>query len=52
MTEREPELPADMRPRDAPEEPLEQDRESEVDQIEEVVHEARPADPRIAEPPG
>jgi hypothetical protein len=51
MTEREPELPADMRPGDAPEEPLEQDRDSEVEQIEEAVHEARPADPRIAEPP-
>jgi hypothetical protein len=51
MTEREPELPSDMRPGDAPDEPLEQDQESEADQIEEAVTEARPADPRIAEPP-
>jgi hypothetical protein len=45
------ELPADWRPGDAPEEPLEQDKTSEADQIEEAVTEARPADPRIAEPP-
>jgi hypothetical protein len=45
------ELREDLRPGDAAEEPLEQDRESEVDQIEEAAHEARPADPRIAEPP-
>jgi hypothetical protein len=51
MSDQEEELRQDMRPGDPAEEPLEQDRDSEVDQVEEVVHEARPADPRIAEPP-
>jgi hypothetical protein len=51
MSDQEEELREDMRPGDPAEEPLEQDRGSEVEQIEEVVHEARPADPRIAEPP-
>jgi hypothetical protein len=52
MSDQEEELRQDMRPGDPAEEPLEQDSESEADQIEEAVHEARPADPRIAEPPG
>jgi hypothetical protein len=45
------ELREDLRPGDAAEEPLEADRDSEADQIEEAAHEARTADPRIAEPP-
>jgi hypothetical protein len=54
MSDREQEgaLPEDMRQGDAADEPLEQDRGSEADQIDEAVHEARPADPRVAEPPG
>jgi hypothetical protein len=51
MSEREEELRADLRPGDAADEPLEQDQGSEADQIEEAAHEARTADPRIAEPP-
>ena len=51
MSDQEEELRQDMRPGDAADEPLEQDRDSEADQIEEAVHEVRPADPRIAEPP-
>jgi hypothetical protein len=51
MSEREEELRADLRPGDAAEEPLEDDKDSEADQIEEAVHEARTADPRIAKPP-
>jgi hypothetical protein len=51
MSEGTEELGPDYRTGDAPEEPLEQDQESEADQIEEAVTEARPADPRIAEPP-
>lgn len=51
MSEREEELGPDYRTGDAPDEPLEQDQGSEADQIEEAVTEARPADPRIAEPP-
>ncbi len=45
------ELRPDYRPGDAAEEPLEQDQESEADEIEEAVTEARTSDPRIAKPP-
>ena len=42
----------DLRPSlDPAEEPLEQDRGSEYEQIEEDLTDARTADPRIAEPP-
>jgi hypothetical protein len=51
MSDKEEGLREDFRQGDAVDEPLEQDRESETDQIEEAAHEARPADPRIAEPP-
>jgi hypothetical protein len=51
MSEHEPdELSPNYRTGDAAEEPLEQDSE-EADRIEEAAHEARTADPRIAEPP-
>jgi hypothetical protein len=45
------EVREDLRPGDAADEPLEQDKESEADRIEEAVTEARTSDPRIAEPP-
>ena len=51
MSDQEEELRADLRPGDAADEPLEEDKDSEADQIEEAAHEARTADPRIAEPP-
>jgi hypothetical protein len=51
MTEGEEQLGPDYRQGDAPDEPLEQDRDSEADRIEEAVTEARTADPRIGEPP-
>jgi hypothetical protein len=51
MSDQEEELRADLRPGDAAEEPLEADENSEADRIEEAAHEARTADPRIAEPP-
>jgi hypothetical protein len=51
MSEREEELGPDYRTGDAVDEPLEEDKEDEADQIEEAVTEARTADPRIAEPP-
>jgi outer membrane murein-binding lipoprotein Lpp len=48
----EDELSPDYRTGDAPDEPLEQDRDDVADQIEEAVTEARSADPRVSEPPG
>jgi hypothetical protein len=51
MSDQEEELRADMRPGDAAEEPLEEDKQSEADQIEEAARETRTADPRIAKPP-
>jgi hypothetical protein len=48
---REDELREDMRTGDAAEEPLDQDRGDEADEIEEAVSEARTSDPRIAQPP-
>jgi hypothetical protein len=51
MSDQEEELRADLRPGDAADEPLEEDKESEADQMEEAAHEARTADPRIAQPP-
>jgi hypothetical protein len=42
----------DLRPAlDPADEPLEQDRDSGYDQIEEDLTDARTADPRVAEPP-
>jgi hypothetical protein len=51
VSDREEELREDLRPGDAAEEPLEQDQESEADQIEEAATEARTSDPRVANPP-
>ncbi len=51
MSDQEEELRHDLRPGDAAEEPLDEDKLSEADQIEEAVHEARTTDPRIAKPP-
>jgi hypothetical protein len=51
MSDQEEEVRADLRPGDAAEEPLETDKDSEADQIEEATHEARTSDPRIAQPP-
>jgi hypothetical protein len=52
MSEHEPdELSPNYRTGDAPEEPLEQDRDDVADEIEEAASEARTADPRIAQPP-
>jgi hypothetical protein len=45
------ELSPNYRTGDAVDEPLEQDRDEPIDEIEEAVTEARSADPRIAEPP-
>jgi hypothetical protein len=51
MSEGTEELGLDYRTGDAPDEPLEQDKDDEADRIEEAVTEARTADPRIAKPP-
>jgi hypothetical protein len=48
----EGEIREDYRTGDAAEEPLEQDRDDALDEIEEAASEARTSDPRIAEPPG